>query len=194
MEAAAYLTHRHTLRQGTADICIVTRQAEVRVSGSTAFGTPESFALRAETVQRLFGALGDKVALYLGGQPEGKGKYLALYVIPKPIAVLDSPDATLLVHADTENLHYHVEVASETGQLAADDDVLFLYLAQQPAQLTLVVTLGARDGLLYPSVHAEVLLLTKPLYLKTLVLYGLLVRTDTNISVYHFLLIKIRKK
>ena len=115
MQAAAYLTGRYTLLQRAADICVMTRQAVVRVSSAAAHGTPKGFALRAEACECLFGTLRDKVAFYLGGQPESKGKHLALNVIPEAIAVLDCPNPTPFVHADSENLHNHIQVASETG-------------------------------------------------------------------------------
>ena len=81
--------------------------------GSFALGPTQHHSLRLFSCQGFFGALRDKVALYLGRQSEGEGEHLALNVVAKSIAVFDGPHTTLLGHADVENLHDHKQVAAK---------------------------------------------------------------------------------
>lgn len=142
-------------------------------------------SLRLLPCQSLFGALADKVALYFCRQSEGKGEDLALDVIAQTVVVLDGPYAALFRHADVENLHNHKEVAAETREFSADDEVVLLYFAEQLAKLPLGVCLGAADGFLYPTVNHEILSLAEVVDFETLVLHCLLVATYSDVSVYH---------
>lgn len=148
-------------------------------------GTPEDDALGSLPRESLLGALADQVALDLGAETEGKGKDLALYVVPQAVVVLDRPDAALLSHTYIEDLHNHEEVSPETRELAADDDIIACDLAEEVSELPLGVSLGAADGLLDPVIDQEAVSLAEVVDLEALVLYRLLVAADSDVSVRH---------
>jgi len=80
---------------------------------------------------------------------------------------------------------YHGEVAAETRQLGADDEVTLLDALEQLAQLPFVVRLRAADGLLNPSVDAQMFTLAELVDFKSLVLHCLLVAAHSDVSVNH---------
>lgn len=94
---------------------------------------PPHHTLRLLPRQSLFGTLADKIPFYLCRQAESESKDFALDVVAEAIVVLDSPDTAFLGHADIQYLHDHKEISAQTGQLTADDDVVFLHLAKQTA-------------------------------------------------------------
>lgn len=106
-------------------------------------------------------------------------------VFTKAVVVLDCPDATFLCHADVEDFHDHEQVASETGEFGADDEVVLLDFGEQSAEGAFVVVLGAADCLFYPTVDREVLRLAEPIDLEALVLDSLLVAAHANVAVGH---------
>lgn len=141
--------------------------------------------------QRLFCPLADEIAFYLGGEAESEGEDLALDVITKAVVVFDGPYTALLRHANIQDFHNHEEISAETGQLAANDDVVFVYFLQQEAQLTLGVVFCAADGLLYPVVDDDILSFTEVVDFETLVLYCLFVAAYSDITVNHNFVIEI---
>lgn len=136
-------------------------ELELLPCGFRPFGAAEGDAVGAAQRKGLLGALGDEVALDLGGETKGKSEYLALDVIAEAVVVLNGPHAALLGHADVEYLHYHEEVSAEAGELGADDEVVGCYVVEELAELALGVAFGAADGFFNPSIDGEVLRLAK---------------------------------
>ena len=106
-------------------------------------------------------------------------------IFPKPVIVLDCPDSALFCHTDVEDFHYHEQVPSETGQFSTDYQIVLLHFVQEFAKFTFVVILCSADGLFYPSIDVDLFLCDKIVYLEPLVLDGLLVATDPNVTIYH---------
>ena len=158
-----------------------------------AFRSAEDNAFGTFAGECLFGALGDEVALDLCRQPEGEGKDFRLDVVTQTVVVFDSPHLCLLGHADVEYLHYHEEVAAEARQLGADYEVVLSDALEQRAELPLGVCFCARDSFLDPAVDADVLAAAEVVDFKALVLDGLLVGADPDISVNHVFSCNVRK-
>lgn len=158
-----------------------------------AFWSAEDNTFGTFAGESLFGALGDEVALNLCRQPEGEGKDFRLDVVAEAVVVFDSPDFCLLGHADVEYLHYHEEVATESRQFSADDEVILFDALEQRAELPLGVCLCAGDSFLDPAVYGDVLAAAEVVDFKALVLYGLLVGADPDISVNHVFSCNVRK-
>lgn len=161
---------------------------EFHLFGQGSLGAAQMDPLGLLSGQGLPGALGDEVALNLRGEAKGEGQDLGLNVIPQAVAVLDGPHTTATLHTEMEDLHDHKQTPTQAGHLRAKDEVPLLDGAQEPAQLALVVILGARDGFFDPAIHGEALLLGEAEDLKTLVLYSLLLCTHSNVPVCHRIL------
>ena len=155
--------------------------------GGSAFalGAPQHNALCSAPCECFFGALTDEVTFDFGRKPKGEGQHLALDVVAKPVVVFDGPDSTFATHTDVEDLHNHKQVAPQPREFGADDDVVFAHFAKQAAELTLVVGLGATDGLFDPVVDGEFATLAEVGDFESLVLDSLFVATDSDVSVYH---------
>lgn len=129
--------------------------------------------------------LADEIALNLGGKSKCKSEYLARDVVSQPEIVLDDPDMTALVHADIENLHYHEEIAPESGNFRADDEVAASYTTEQPSEQPFVVRFGSADSLLYPAVDDKSLGPAEFDDFKPLILNGLFVAAHPDVSIIH---------
>ena len=154
-------------------------------SVSAAFGTSDRFAFRLESCQGFACALADERSFDLRRESKSESEHFGLDVVSQPVAVFDGPNGTTAVHAQTEDLHDHVQISAQPAQFAADDQIAFLDMFEQFAKLAFGVRFGARDGFFDPSVHDETFLLAKPFDLKALIFYCLLITTDANISVFH---------
>ena len=159
----------------------------VRVAA--AYGATEKHSKLHAQSQTLARALPYHLPLNLGGQAEGKGKHLALHIVSKHEAVLHRVDDCAHLHAVVQDVHDHVQVTPQAANLRADDDVVFLYLAEQRAKFALVGVFSSahalvRDVFLYlPAVVTGEL--NDALLLRVDVL---LVAAHSQISVNHQLI------
>lgn len=129
--------------------------------------------------------MADEVALNLGGEAEGEGEDLGLYVVAEAVVVFNSPDSALAGHAEVEDLHNHEEAAAEARELGTDDDIVLVDLAKQATEQTFCVVLGAADSLLDPVVDMDGVFLAEAVDLEALVLDGLMVCRDADVAVNH---------
>ena len=185
MEAAADGILGDALAELATYISVVLVEQKRLARTARADGTAEPFALGAYACKRLAGALRNKVTFDLGRQSEGEREHLGLDVFAKPIVVLDRPDTTTAMEAIAEDLHDHIQAASEAAEFGADDEIALSHPTEQGTQPSLVVSHCSRDCFLDPSVDADVIFLTKTRYFKALVLDRLLVGRDANIPIVH---------
>lgn len=158
---------------------------ELGFFGDGAGGTAETDALRATACKGLAGTLADEVALDLRGKAECECQDLAWDVVTEAVAVLDGPHAAAFRHADVQYFHDHEEIAPETRKFRADDEVAAAHTAQKSSEKPFAVGLGAAYGLLDPAVDGNALPLAETDNLKPLVLNGLFVAADPDVSVIH---------
>ena len=185
MQASGYFALRHSFLQALADVFLMPVKPVGALSGSCSEIAAYQFAFRLEASECLFGALGNEVALYLGGYAESKGQHFRLNVIAETVAVFDSPYLTAVVHAVTQYLHNHEESAPEAAQFGGDDQIPFPDIVEKCAEFAFFILFRAGDGLFYPAVNGEVISFAELCYLKSLVFYCLFFCTDTYISVIH---------
>lgn len=151
-------------------------------------GTPRSAehdSLGLFAGEGFLGALADEVALDFGGQAECECENFAGDVVAEPVVVLDGPDAAAAHHADIEYLHDHEQVAPETRQLGAYDEVAAADSAEKFSQSPDRPVLGAADGLLYPAVDGNALPVAELENFKSLILNCLLVTAHSDVSEIH---------
>ena len=88
-------------------------------------------------------------------------------IIPEAVTVFDGPNRTTAVHAETEDLHDHVEVSAQTTEFATDDEIAFVDMVEQFAQLSFGIRLCAGNCFFNPSVHGDTFPKAKPVDFKT---------------------------
>lgn len=184
----ATLAQSAARRQSTAKRASVTKRAKVLRflgRGATSLRSAEHHTLGSPPCEGFAGALTDEVALDLGRQTEGKGQHLALNVVAQTIVVFDRPHATLLRHAEVENLHNHKEVAPQARELTANDGVAGHHAAEQSAEGATRVGRRAADGFFDPTVDVHTVGVAKAVDLIALVFDGLLVAAHADIAVNH---------
>ena len=148
-------------------------------------GSAEGNAFGFFACESLFGAQTNEVALDFGREPKGESQHFALNVVAQSVVVFDGPNAALFVHADIQNVHNHEEVAAESREFGADDDVVAMYASEQSPENAFVVGFCAADGFFYPVVDGQVVLLAETGDFEALVFDGLAVGGNSDVSVGH---------
>ena len=74
---------------------------------------------------------------------------------------------------------------TETGQFGTDYQIVLLHFVQEFAQFAFVVILCSADCFFYPSIDVDLFPCDKIVYLESLVLDGLLVAADPDVTIYH---------
>ena len=149
------------------------------------FGSAKLHAFGFLPGEGFFGALADELAFYLGADAEGESQDFAGNVVAQAVAVFNSPYLGSDFHAAVQYGHDHKQASSQTADLRADDDVVFLHSFQKFAQPAFVYLLGAADGFADPFVYLKILFRTEFCNFESLIFYCLFVCTYPYISVYH---------
>lgn len=185
METAADLALRSAQTELATYIYVVWVKHMRFVGGGRTDRTAEPFALGAYACKRLAGALRNKVTFYFGRESEGEREHLGLDVFAEPIVVLDGPDTTTTMKAIAEDLHDHIQAASEAAEFGADDEIVLADTTQEVAQETLGVNRCSRDCFLDPSINMNVVRRAEMHDFEALILDRLLVGRDANIPIVH---------
>ena len=75
-------------------------------------------------------------------EAESKGQNLALNVASQTIIVFYCPNLNFPVHAVMQNTHYLQKIAPEPRKLRGNDDISFVQLFEQLAELSLIEFFG----------------------------------------------------
>ena len=113
MEAKGKGALRSALLHRPADICFVAVKRMRLGAVMASCRTADVFAFRLEACERFAGSLTNEISFDLRREPESKRQHFGLDVIAQTITVLDRPDRATAVHAETQNLHNHVQASAQ---------------------------------------------------------------------------------
>ena len=143
MKAAGYFTLGRTAGERKADIGLVAEKRMRLFACAAAFGATDGFAFRFESREGFSCPLADERSFNLGREAKSESQDFGLKIIPEAVTVFDGPNRTTAVHAETEDLHDHVEVSAQTAEFATDDEIAFVDMVEQFAQLSFGIRLCA---------------------------------------------------
>ena len=124
---------RCSVVQFVADELVVAVQHMLCLACLCSVWSPYMSAFGFQACQRIACTLADEVALDLCGESEGERQHLGLKIIAQTVTVLDRPYTATAPHAQTQDLHNHVQRTPQTAELATDDQVAFFRPLEQLA-------------------------------------------------------------
>ena len=145
--------------------------------------SPEPLALLPRPRKPQLRPLREQLPLDLRTKPESERQHLALDVVAQLVAFLDGNNTHMLLKEKLEHIEDHYHGAPQPGELCNYYHVILLDRGKQPAQLALLRLLCAGYGLGHPLYIVKPALPAVSPDGHLLILDGLLLGADSEISV-----------